>query len=401
MTMSLSVAHAAHVGLERETNEDSYLVLVPPGVRPPVDGLLLVADGVGGTNAGEVASGVLVESFLAWFNGNTYGGAVHYNPAHADYFVAGLKDLLESANETLYQLAGTRAEWAKMGTTATVALFSNDRLFLGHVGDTRAYLLRDGALSQLTADHSWVAEEVAAGRMTPAEAQNHPRRNVISRVLGNGLLLRVDRQAIDLKPRDVVILTSDGLTGLVGDAEIQAAALGSRSLQEACDRLIATANSRGGHDNSTVLAARVLPEGQGRPPSPDGVVPPDGVVVNSVYLGREAAPNRAVAGRAERPGRGQTTVMPARSAGGGRSAGAGAKLLLFVAVAAAAGALGLAAAVVVRDNWDLTIAGRLFDSVDLAGLLAGLAVIIGFALGYFGWQWLVERRQPGGPPQER
>ena len=256
MTMSLSVAHAAHVGLERETNEDSYLVLVPPGVRPPVDGLLLVADGVGGTNAGEVASGVLVESFLAWFNGHTYGGAVHYNPAHADYFVAGLKDLLENANETLYQLAGTRSEWAKMGTTATVALFSNDRLFLGHVGDTRAYLLRDGALSQLTADHSWVAEEVAAGRMTPAEAQNPPRRNVISRVLGNGLLLRVDRQAIDLKPQDVVILTSDGLTGLVGDAEIQAAALGSRSLQEACDRLIATANSRGGHDNSTVLAAR-------------------------------------------------------------------------------------------------------------------------------------------------
>ncbi|WP_162292528.1 PP2C family protein-serine/threonine phosphatase [Candidatus Promineifilum breve] len=393
--MSLSVAHAAHVGLERETNEDSYLVLVPPGVRPPVDGLLLVADGVGGTNAGEVASGVLVESFLAWFNGHTYGGAVHYNPAHADYFVAGLKDLLENANETLYQLAGTRSEWAKMGTTATVALFSNDRLFLGHVGDTRAYLLRDGALSQLTADHSWVAEEVAAGRMTPAEAQNHPRRNVISRVLGNGLLLRVDRQAIDLKPQDVVILTSDGLTGLVGDAEIQAAALGSRSLQEACDRLIATANSRGGHDNSTVLAARVLPEGQGRP------VTPDGVVVNSVYLRREAAPNRAGAGRAERPGRGQTTVMPARPAGGKRGAGAGAKLLLFVAVAAAAGALGLAAAVVLGENRGLTLAGRSFDSVDLAGMLAGLAVIIGFALGYYGRQWLHERRQPGSPPQER
>lgn len=401
MTMTLQVAHAADVGLERETNEDSYLVLVPPGVRPPVDGLLLVADGVGGTNAGEVASGVLVEAFLAWFNGNTYGGAVHYNPAHPDYFVAGLKDLLESANETLYQLAGTRPEWAKMGTTATVALFSNDRLFLGHVGDTRAYLLRDGALSQLTADHSWVAEEVAAGRMTPAEAQNHPRRNVISRVLGNGLLLRVDRQAYDLKPQDVVILTSDGLTGLVGDAEIQAAALGSRSLQEACDRLIATANSRGGHDNSTVLAARVLPDGQGRPPTADGVATPDGVVVNSVYLGREAAPNRPAARRAERPGRGQTTVMRARPAGGGQRAATGAALLLAVLVAAVAGALGLAAAAIARDRLFLLVGDRPIETVALAGLLAGAAVIIGFLLGYFGHRWLDERRQAGRPPQER
>ena len=393
MTISLQVAHAGHVGLERETNEDSYLVLVPPGVRPPVDGLLLVADGVGGTNAGEVASGVLVESFLAWFNGHTYGGAVHYNPAHPDYFVAGLKDLLETANETLYRLAGTRPEWAKMGTTATVALFSNDRLFVGHVGDTRAYLLRGGALRQLTADHSWVAEEVAAGRMTAAEAQNHPRRNVISRVLGNGLLLRVDRQAHDLQPQDVVILTSDGLTGLVGDAEIQAAALASRSLQEACDRLVATANSRGGHDNITVLAARVLPDGQARPPTPDGVV------VNSVYLGREAAPNRQATHRPERPGRSHTTVMPARPAGGNRPA-FGAALLLFVVVTFVSGALGLAAAAVVRDRMFLPIGGRQIDTIVLAGLLVVLAVIIGFFLGYHGRQWLAERRQPGRPPQE-
>ncbi len=402
MTLSLQVAHAGHVGLERETNEDSYLVLVPPGVRPPVDGLLLVADGVGGTNAGEVASGALVEAFLGWFNGNTYGGAVHYNPAHPDYFVAGLKDLLENANESLYQLAGTRPEWAKMGTTATVALFSNDRLFVGHVGDTRAYLLRGGALRQLTADHSWVAEEVAAGRMTDEQARNHPRRNVINRVLGNSLLLRVDRQAYDLQPQDVVILTSDGLTGLVGDAEIQAAALGSRSLQEACDRLVATANSRGGHDNITVLAARVLPEGQGRPPTPDGVV------VSSVYLGRGPALNGAAGRRPERPDRGYTVVgtrppaaaRPAGRGASGRRSASGVALLLLVALVVVAGALGVAAAIVVRDSMFLPLGNRQVETVALSGLLAALSVLIGFILGIFGHQWLVERRRPDAPPQE-
>lgn len=400
MTLSLQVAYASHVGLERETNEDSFLVLVPPGVRPPVDGLLLVADGVGGTNAGEVASGVLVEAFLSWFHGHTYGGAVHYNPAHPDYFVAGLKDLLESANESLYQLAGTRPEWAKMGTTATVALISNDRLFIGHVGDTRAYLLRDGALRQLTADHSWVAEEVAAGRMTPAQAQNHPRRNVISRVMGNSLLLRVDRQAYDLRPQDTLVLTSDGLTGLVGDAEIQAAVLGSRSLQEACDRLVATANSRGGHDNITVLAARALPEGQGRPPTPDGVV------VSSVYLGRGVASNGAAGRRPEHPNQSYTVVGSSPS---GRPAGrqpsggpaVGVALLLVVALAAVTGTLGLAAALVVRDNMFLPLGGRQVETVILSGLLAAASVVIGFILGILGHRWLIERRQPDAPPQEK
>lgn len=394
MPLSLQIGHASHVGLEREINEDSYLVLVPPGVSPPVDALLLVADGVGGTNAGEVASGLLVESFLRWFQGNTYGEQVYYNPAHADFFVAGLKDLLENVNQRLYQTAATRPEWAKMGTTATVGLFSNGRLFVGHVGDTRAYLLRGGVLQQLTADHSWVADEVAAGRLTEAQAQAHPKRNVINRVLGNDTLLRVDRKAYDVQPMDVIILTSDGLTGLVADAEIRAVVSGARTLQEACQQLVALANQRGGHDNITVLAARVLPEG-----SKGNDVAADGVVVNATYLGRggAAAPvGRPAPPPSGRPKVGQTIVAarpspPPRTAPPPRDGRAGVALLLFVAVVAAAAALAFGAVAAMRNHVSLLIGGLEIDESLLAGLLVFLAMFIGFFLGYLGRQWLTER----------
>lgn len=401
MPISLQLGHATNVGLERATNEDSYLVLTPPGVSPPVDGLLLVADGVGGTNAGEVASGMLVDAFRGWFVDNTYGQQVHYNPANPDYFIAALKDLLENANERLYHMAGTRPEWGSMGTTATVALFSGRRVYVGHVGDTRAYLLRGGALQHLTVDHSWVAEEVAAGRMTEAEAQNHPRRNVISRVLGNHLLLRVDRNAYDVLPNDIFILTSDGLTGLVGDEELRATVLGARSLPEACGQLIALANRAGGHDNITVLIARVLPDGQ----RADGAGP-GGVAVQSVYLGQgapqPAAPQRAgrananspaataVLSRAAAPAptptaRPQLTPRPA-----GRGRWVGLFLLLLAVLLGAGAALSLGAAQVVRDGRPLNVGPLSIDAPVVVGLLVALAIVIGFFLGYFGRRWLAE-----------
>jgi len=371
-------------------------------VSPPVDGLLLVADGVGGTNAGEVASGLLVESFRGWFVDNTYGQQVHYNPANPDYFIAALKDLLENANERLYHMAGTRPEWGSMGTTATAALFSGNRVYVGHVGDTRAYLLRGGALQRLTADHSWVAEEVAAGRLTEAEAQHHPRRNVISRVLGNHLLLRVDRHAYDVLPNDLFILASDGLTGLVGDDELRATVLAARSLPEACGQLIALANRAGGHDNITVIIARVLPDGQ----RADGAGP-GGVAVQSVYLG-QGAPQPAPQPQ-QRPARANaaapavTAVLPRtpaapvaaaqpqpaarRPAGRGRQVGRW--LLLAVALIGVGGVLSLAAARAAADR-PLALGRLTLDPPEVVGLLLALAIVIGFFLGYFGRRWLAE-----------
>ncbi len=389
MAINLQIGHTSHVGLEREVNEDSYLALAPPAANPPIDALLLVADGVGGANAGEVASGLLVESFLGWFAGNRYGENVHYNPEHADYFIAALKDLLENANQRLYQTAATRPEWASMGTTATIALFSNDRVFIGHVGDTRAYLLRGGALSQLTADHSWVAEEVAAGRMTEAQAQTHPRRNVISRVLGTSPLLRVDRQAYDVLPDDIFVLASDGLTGLVSDAEIRAGILSARSLQDACHGLVALANQRGGHDNITVLIGRALAADDRLRGTMAGVGP-DGVAVQSVYMGRATPAAPAVSARAP-----ATQRIPARAAAPGprrnwsRVVGA---LLLLVAVAAAAAALAMGAFAAVRDNAELTVVDQTLSTPLVAGLIAIFAVLIGFLIGYVGHLWLAENR---------
>jgi len=388
MTINLQIGHASHVGREREVNEDSYLALAPPAAGSPVDALLLVADGVGGANAGEVASGILVESFLGWFAGNRYGENVHYNPEHADYFIAALKDLLENVNQRLYQAAATRPEWASMGTTATVALFSSDRVFIGHVGDTRAYLLRGGVLSQLTTDHSWVAEEVAAGRMTEAQAQTHPRRNVISRVLGTSPLLRVDRQAYDVLPDDIFVLASDGLTGLVADTEIRAGILGARSLQDACHGLVALANQRGGHDNITVLLGRALPA-DSRLQGTTAGVGPDGVAVQSVYMGRAApaAPPAAARPAGKKPAARTAAPGPPRNLR--RVGGA---LLLLVAVAAAAAALAMGAFVAVRDGTDLTVAGQTLSTPLVTGLIAIFAVLIGFLIGYVGRQWLAENR---------
>jgi protein phosphatase len=384
--ITLLVGHASHTGLVREVNEDSYLVLAPPAVSSPVDALILVADGVGGTNAGEVASGVLVESFYNWFRGTGYVAQVHYNPSHPDYFIAALKDLLESVNERLYQMAASRTEWASMGTTATVALLSAGRLYLGHVGDTRAYLLRGSALRQLTADHSWVADEVAAGRLTEAQAQDHPRRNVINRVLGNGPLLRVDRQAYDVEPGDIFILTTDGLTGLVNDGEIRGIVTGSRAPQEACNQLVALANQRGGHDNVTVVIAQ-LAAGEGKPIG----LGAGGEALQSVYLGRGpvAAPNgrgRPSARPRSRPAATAVANRPPRDSGR-----LGIALLLLIALALVGGILAYAAFSGVQNEVSLNVAGQSIAPELLAGICTVLSLLFGFLMGYIGRKWVVER----------
>lgn len=281
-SLSLMIGHASHTGMVREINEDSYLVLTKPATEQNVDALLLVADGVGGANAGEVASGLLVESFWHWFTCGDYADSVHYSSHRPDYFIAVLKDLIESVNNRLYQLSFSDPELAKMGTTGTVGLIKNNRLFVGHVGDTRAYLLRGGHLSRITEDHSWVAEEVAAGRLTPAQAQHHPKRNLVSRVLGNSSLLRVDREEYELLPGDQILIATDGLTGAVNDNEIHHYMTTQPTPQAACNALVALANARGGDDNITVLIAQTQ---SGKALSNV----PSGVAVSSVHLGMGAA----------------------------------------------------------------------------------------------------------------
>lgn len=260
----LRVGYATHRGMVREVNEDSYLVLTQPAIAAGLGALLVVADGMGGHQAGDMASGEVIRNLNTLFSSSLYQEQIGYNPQREDYYVVVLKEVLEQINERLYNLATSRSELQGMGTTGSVALLVNHRLYLGHVGDSRIYLLRGGQFQQLTHDHSWVAEQVEMGLMTPEQAAAHPKRNLLTRCLGNSPVLRVERTTLEVQPGDILLLCSDGLHGIVRDDEI-ARVLMAAGPQPACDYLIDMANRRGGPDNITVVIAQVV-EGAGNGP---------------------------------------------------------------------------------------------------------------------------------------
>lgn len=255
--MGLLFGYRSHVGQVRDLNEDSYLAMAAPSITPEIDALLVVADGVGGHQAGEIASGYVVDTFSQLFSSQAYQARVAHDSQRQDYFAAVLKEILEQVNAHLQEMGVARRGLSGMGTTATVALVTGKRLFVGHVGDTRAYLLRRGQLHRLTADHSWVQEQVQAGVLSPRDAVAHPRRNVLTRSLGNQPVVRVDRSTRELENEDVLLLCSDGLTIKVSDSEITKALQGNRDPQKVCGFLVDLANQRGGQDNITVLVARL------------------------------------------------------------------------------------------------------------------------------------------------
>lgn len=259
---SWDIGYRSDIGQQRSLNEDSYLVLTSPHIVDGIDTLLVVADGMGGHQAGEVASDLVVKTLDRWFSTGEYRQLVAYSPEHDDYYVAVLKELLDRLNTQIYDLAVRQTQLSGMGTTATVALIKGARLFLGHVGDSRAYVLREGRLSQLSQDHTWVSEQVQSGRLRLEEAVDHPKRNVLTQALGYAPVIRPDRQQYTLQPGDVLLLCSDGLSGVVLEETLRQVMLGVVDAQAACDQLIALANQAGGPDNITVLIARnrVQPE---------------------------------------------------------------------------------------------------------------------------------------------
>ena len=186
-------------GRQRRANEDALLARAP---------LFVVADGMGGAQAGEVASQLAVESFRA---GLPNGGG---DPEHA------LSALIQEANARIYELSRSNAEQAGMGTTLTAIYVGEDDVALAHVGDSRAYCLRDGQLVRLTDDHSLVDELIRQGRLTPAEAQDHPQRSVITRALGPEPTVEVDTLTHRARAGDVYLICSDGLTTMVPEEEV-------------------------------------------------------------------------------------------------------------------------------------------------------------------------------------
>jgi PPM family protein phosphatase len=233
-------AGRTHPGKVRRRNEDSY-VLDPP--------LFAVADGMGGAQAGEVASRLTAAAFR------------EYHEADALPPDERIQSIIQEANRRIYERARADSDVSGMGTTVTAALLTGGRVTLGHVGDSRAYRIRDGELEQLTDDHSLVADLMRSGRLTPEEAEAHPQRSVITRALGTDPEVDVDTTAVEAEPGDVFLLCSDGLTTMVGDEDILGILAAAPTLDDAAKELVRAANTGGGEDNVTVVLFRV--EGDG------------------------------------------------------------------------------------------------------------------------------------------
>ncbi len=251
--MALTAFGLTDVGRKRKHNEDAYLLDAERG-------LFVVADGMGGHAAGEVASRLTVESIQEFIAGteddhdNTW--PFGYNNR---YSVDGnrLSTAVERANEKVMRAVVNRPELKGMGTTVVAALFDEKRATLVHVGDSRAYLFRDAELRRLTDDHSWVQEQVNAGILSEEEARSHPLKNVVTRALGGGTHVAVDLIEIPVGDGDRFLLCSDGLTGMVSDEEITSALSSTRSLELIVRSLIDLANERGGVDNITAIMVEV------------------------------------------------------------------------------------------------------------------------------------------------
>lgn len=249
MKISWSAAGSTDVGRVRESNEDSHFVDLRRGI-------FLVADGMGGHAAGEVASAIA---------SSTVGEsmAVAMDDGHRDnQLMARLKHAFATAQERIDECCAEDPRTQGMGTTLTALVLTPDGTYrLGHIGDSRAYRMRNARLEQLTRDHTWVQREVDAGRVSPAEARRHKLAHVITRVLGAGSHDEPDLLSGTVQPGDLLLLATDGLCGMLGDDEI-AAQLDPglrRSLSHRVDALIAAANERGGTDNVTVILVEVLP----------------------------------------------------------------------------------------------------------------------------------------------
>jgi PPM family protein phosphatase len=230
-------AHKTDTGRQRQANEDSYFARAP---------VFAVADGMGGAQAGEVASRIAARAF------ERRRTVSDEEPAEGQ-----LEQIARAANREIHQLAQQDSSRAGMGTTLTAAMLRDDEVALGHVGDSRAYLLRDGQLKRLTKDHSLVEELRRQGRLTEEQAEEHPQRSIITRALGPEPDVNVDTMTFPARDGDVFLLCSDGLTTMVSDDEIRQILVGSRNLRQAVNKLVDAANRGGGRDNITAIAFRV------------------------------------------------------------------------------------------------------------------------------------------------
>lgn len=244
--MMLTAAARTDVGLRRTVNEDCFALAADLG-------LYLVADGMGGHTAGQLASRLATAGTVAALR---RAATTDATPTEK------LRYCIAAANRHVFDTAQKKPELAGMGTTLVAVLASPGRIALAHVGDSRAYLIRAGRIRQLTDDHSLVAELVRRQEISAVAARGHPHRHVLTRALGVRRAVEADLAEFTPVPGDVMVLCSDGLTSHVEDGEIAEAVAGAGELESVCSSLVDLANERGGEDNITVVLIRCGDDGE-------------------------------------------------------------------------------------------------------------------------------------------
>ena len=271
--------HGSHTGRQRRANEDSLYARTP---------LFAVADGMGGAQAGEIASRIAVESL---------GGA----GVPEDAVESRLAEIVQGANERIHAVSREDQSRAGMGTTMTVLLVGAEEVTIAHVGDSRAYRLQGDAFERLTEDHSLVEEYRRLGRLTDEEAENHPQRSIITRALGPEAHVEVDTRTLRGRDGDVFLLCSDGLTTMLKEAYIADTLRSAGSLPEAGERLIDAANDAGGRDNITVILVRLEEVGDGGSEEQPTAVGEAALRTSDVQAALEAEERRGPVATAARP----------------------------------------------------------------------------------------------------
>jgi PPM family protein phosphatase len=278
--MRVLVYGSSDTGRVRQANEDSFAIMLPPTLAEGIDALLIVADGMGGHAGGSRASTIVAETVLGAFSRSTsepHTGSIEGLSERLTGAIRGANDAVRAASLEDYALRG-------MGSTATVVVMCGRHLVLGHVGDSRAYLARMGTIQQISQDHSLVAQQVRDGILSASEAEQHSQKNVLLRAIGGGQTVEVDSFILEIKPSDVVILCSDGLSNLVTDLEILHVVTTYGQPQVAAETLVSGANERGSPDNVTAVVARVASDqwvSSGRD-APTGLLGPRSAVASLI-----------------------------------------------------------------------------------------------------------------------
>jgi protein phosphatase len=264
LSQNLEIATCTDPGMVRSHNEDSI-------AADPVNGLVVLADGMGGYNAGEVASGMATTVIVSEMRQILASAKPYDVDSRTSEEIAArlVREQILKANSSIYQAAQSQPQYAGMGTTLVVCLFYDNRMLVAHLGDSRLYLLRDGHFSQVTRDHSLLQEQIDSGIITPEQAKKAQHKNLVTRALGIDPIVEPEIHEYATKAGDIYLLCSDGLCDMVDDEDIGMTlqTLGG-NLKLAAQQLVQMANDNGGRDNVSVILVRVLREY----PGPRGVM---------------------------------------------------------------------------------------------------------------------------------